>query len=537
MSFNKSFVFILLILVVVGVSGLSFFPKKSIKINSTNCKEILFNLNEVMRCKDVVTNINLWQSPWTEEIDANHFFEEISNHQQISSIAIFANPIQKIPGNIGKLKNLRTLTFMNNGTESLPKEIGQLQKLITLQMGGEYGGNKVTSLPKEIGLCTSLKELILPFNNIQELPIELKNCKNLKTIDLYANPGIDKQKLEKFRQMLPNVNIQSHLDDNPQDNKEETQKIIETNEAVYYVTGQVSYNCEPLVGASIVLDGTSLGTIANIDGVYELYIPKNKKHNKYLRFSHVKFNDRKIPLKNLKNYNTINAALEIKYDFLKTSILCKSIQKKFQGDKLQPNLNIKGQVLTNNDCIGLSNAEIIAGQDKALTDKNGNFNLKISSFNTKNGIRVTFKHPEHQEKIIRVENYNLFQDLNITLEQLEKPKNDIKPKTFQQKDEIFLIVERSAQPKNYGIRGFYSEIKNTITPPSDLNTEGIVLAQFRVNPRGQIDDIQIIKSLNTYCDKQVLDALKQAKDWHPAKQRGKSVDKYFILQVSFMKED
>ena len=51
---------------------------------------------------------------------------------------------------------------------------------------------------------------------------------------------------------------------------------------------------EPLIGVSVMVEGTSIGTTTDFDGNYELKIPDGKKT---LVFSYIGYSDQKIPVK------------------------------------------------------------------------------------------------------------------------------------------------------------------------------------------------------------------------------------------------
>lgn len=70
-----------------------------------------------------------------------------------------------------------------NEIEKVPKEIGDLKQLKKLYLSN----NLLNEVCPELGMLTSLQELNLSTNNLSSLPKELGNLKNLKLIDLKEN--------------------------------------------------------------------------------------------------------------------------------------------------------------------------------------------------------------------------------------------------------------------------------------------------------------------------------------------------------------
>lgn len=63
--------------------------------------------------------------------------------------------------------------------------------------------------------------------------------------------------------------------------------------------------------------------------------------------------------------------------------------------------------------------------------------------------------------------------------------------------------------------------------------EGNTIAQFTVNTKGEIQDIEILKSLNHFCDKEIMKALHKMPKWIPAKVNGTPINTRLILPVIF----
>jgi Leucine-rich repeat (LRR) protein len=63
-----------------------------------------------------------------------------------------------------------------------------MKNLKTLILGGELGGNPITTLPKELVLLTNLERLILRDCMIIEIPEEILALHSLKYLDLRGTP-------------------------------------------------------------------------------------------------------------------------------------------------------------------------------------------------------------------------------------------------------------------------------------------------------------------------------------------------------------
>lgn len=102
-------------------------------------------------------------------------------------------------------------------------------------------------------------------------------------------------------------------------------------------------------------------------------------------------------------------------------------------------------------------------------------------------------------------------------------------------NEPFRWVEEMPSPKG-GYEAFYKFIgKNLVYPPQarSLGVEGKIYAQFVINEKGELIDIEIQKGIGAGCDEEVLRILKMAPKWNPGKQRGKPVKVRTVLPIKF----
>jgi Leucine-rich repeat (LRR) protein len=95
--------------------------------------------------------------------------------------------ITLIPGEIGKLTELREFVCTDNSIEVIPPEIGNCSNLKKI----DFGSNRIAVLPPEIGKLTKLERLDLRHNSLETLPPELASCRNIRYLWLWGNKLTD----------------------------------------------------------------------------------------------------------------------------------------------------------------------------------------------------------------------------------------------------------------------------------------------------------------------------------------------------------
>lgn len=105
----------------------------------------------------------------------------------------------------------------------------------------------------------------------------------------------------------------------------------------------------------------------------------------------------------------------------------------------------------------------------------------------------------------------------------------------EEEDQIFQVVEDDASfPGGPGELMKY--LQKNIKYPSICQEQGIqgrVIVQFVVEKDGSITDVQVIKAINPYLDKEAVRVVSTMPKWSPGKQRGKPVRVRFTLPVTF----
>lgn len=109
-------------------------------------------------------------------------------------------------------------------------------------------------------------------------------------------------------------------------------------------------------------------------------------------------------------------------------------------------------------------------------------------------------------------------------------------------DDIPEIVETMAGPeepamfKGGDLNAFHKWVQEQLVYPqaaSEMNVQGRVLVQFTVGPKGMIDDIKVVRSVDPLLDNEVVRVLKQSPLWSEPRQSGRAVKQQFYMPVFF----
>ena len=103
-------------------------------------------------------------------------------------------------------------------------------------------------------------------------------------------------------------------------------------------------------------------------------------------------------------------------------------------------------------------------------------------------------------------------------------------------DEIFEVVEENPQFLNGGTGGLLQYLSKNIkypTIPQENGTQGRVTVQFVVNKDGSIVDVNVIRGVDPYLDKEAVRVISTMPKWKPGKQRGVPVRCKFTVPVTF----
>lgn len=100
------------------------------------------------------------------------------------SLSFAGEKLRVLPGEIGRLTDLKQLYLSSNRLTSLPPEIGKLSSLTELYLAD----NLLTTLPTTIGELVNLTDLDLSNNRLTGLPLELGKLARLKNLKVTGNP-------------------------------------------------------------------------------------------------------------------------------------------------------------------------------------------------------------------------------------------------------------------------------------------------------------------------------------------------------------
>ena len=124
----------------------------------------------------------------------------------------------------------------------------------------------------------------------------------------------------------------------------------------------------------------------------------------------------------------------------------------------------------------------------------------------------------------------------------EKGKDiaDIKQAVTQveEPDHVYQVIEQMPQYPG-GESELMSYIAKNLKYPVIAQENGIqgkVILRFVVSKSGQVDKIEVVRSLDPACDKEAVRVVKTLQRWIPGKQNGVNVSVYYTLPIAFKLE-
>jgi TonB family protein len=102
-------------------------------------------------------------------------------------------------------------------------------------------------------------------------------------------------------------------------------------------------------------------------------------------------------------------------------------------------------------------------------------------------------------------------------------------------DYVYKIVEKKAEFPG-GQRKLMEYLKKNVKYPKqalDKSIEGRVLVKFTIKKDGTIDDIRVIKGVDSILDEEAIRVVKNMPKWIPGQSRGKDVNSQFTLPIRF----
>jgi leucine-rich repeat protein SHOC2 len=117
--------------------------------------------------------------------------QALMNPSKVFILDLSGQSLDSLPNSIGQLKNLQVLKLGNKIKSTTPRSVIRHSKrigggIMHLDRGsGRYVDyNHLTKLPETIKNLTKLQIIILSYNNIDHVPFELSQLKNLKYVSL-----------------------------------------------------------------------------------------------------------------------------------------------------------------------------------------------------------------------------------------------------------------------------------------------------------------------------------------------------------------
>jgi hypothetical protein len=116
----------------------------------------------------------------------------ISDNKHVISLNLSSQELITVPDSICGLSHLRFLSLKWNELESLPQNIGDLKNLEELDLDGTWSSDKplynnITSFPDSICELSNLKILRCKENGLKSLPDDIGRLRNLKELHLSKN--------------------------------------------------------------------------------------------------------------------------------------------------------------------------------------------------------------------------------------------------------------------------------------------------------------------------------------------------------------
>jgi TonB family protein len=346
-------------------------------------------------------------------------------------------------------------------------------------------------------------------------------------------------------------------------NNPETQLLIPDEKTV---TGKVlSEDGEPLKGATVVIKGTTIGTVTDEKGGFKLIVSDDSP----LVISYVGFETvsqplsqtemtitlkRKIVSIEFDNQNTgTRKSEQINVNDSKALIIVdgKEINnvelEKISPDKIESISVLKGEsakatygdkgkdgvilVTLKNDGKTTQSMKLQANSPLIFGSADGSGNLPLI---VKDGL-ITENENIKNIPPETIESINVLKGESATKKYGEKGKNGVVEITLKKSNDVFTVVEEKPTFPG-GFDAMRDYIYSNMKYPADALKNGIqgkVIVGFRVNKVGEIKDVYVKTGVDPSLDREAIRIIKSMPNWTPGKQNGQGVDVYFLFPVNF----
>ena len=149
---------------------------------------------------------------------------------------------------------------------------------------------------------------------------------------------------------------------------------------------------------------------------------------------------------------------------------------------------------------------------------------------------------DFDESDVPVEELEVANDIEInnsTFNQIESEMVNVSPDILESsKEGVYDLNSVDNYPAFVGGKNtMYQHISNHIKLPEGQSVNGKVYSTFIVNKNGTLEDIKIVKGINTQYNAAVLKVIEEMPKWNAATLNGKKVDCKFVLPITFAKEE
>ncbi|RIW13677.1 energy transducer TonB [Algoriphagus lacus] len=109
------------------------------------------------------------------------------------------------------------------------------------------------------------------------------------------------------------------------------------------------------------------------------------------------------------------------------------------------------------------------------------------------------------------------------------------PPEIETAPEILDFTEVQAKFKG-GMDAWYTYLKNNLTYPKQaqkVGIEGTVIVRFVINTDGSIQDVEVVRSIDSILDKAAIDVIQNSPEWNPAIHHGRPVRSRMTIPIKF----
>jgi len=108
-------------------------------------------------------------------------------------------------------------------------------------------------------------------------------------------------------------------------------------------------------------------------------------------------------------------------------------------------------------------------------------------------------------------------------------------KLAEEPERIYQVIEQMPQFPGGESKLLNFINKNLIYPEQSLKekVQGVVIVRFVVNSKGKVERTEVLRSLNSECDKESVRVINSLPDFFPGKQNGINVSVWYTMPIRF----